>query len=150
MHSTSKAGFTIIELMVVVATIGILALLGVPSVRLAKDRTEATATANDLRVFTEAVEFYSTAEGAYPNTMVYTAMPPEISSYLPLVWKDGTYSWFYIKSDDFTYVYVYNLGFSAEQSVRLDDIIDDGNIATGDVRIALNGSGLVYLFDYTI
>jgi hypothetical protein len=32
--------------------------------------------------------------------------------------------------------------------VRLDSIIDDGNIATGDVRVAFNGSGLVYLFRY--
>ncbi len=141
-------GFSLIELMVVVTTIGILALLGIPGIRIAAERTEATAAANDIRVFTEAVEFFSTAEGSYPGSMTYTRMPDEISSYLPALWKNGTYSWFYVSNPGLTYVYVYNLNFTTEQAVRLDKIIDDGNIATGEVRMAYNGSGLIYLFNY--
>ena len=68
---------------------------------------------------------------------------------LPAIWKNGSYSWFYVSSDFYTYVYVYNLNFTAEQAVRLDSVIDDGNIATGNVRIAFNGSGLIFLFQYT-
>lgn len=148
MQAKHPRGFSIIELMVVVTTIGILALLGIPGIRVAAERTEATAAANDIRVFTEAVEFYSTAEGGYPASMTYTRMPDSIASYLPPLWKNGGYSWFYVHDDNFTYVYVYNLNFTAEQAVRLDSIIDDGNIATGDVRMAFNGSGLIYLFQY--
>ncbi len=132
--------------MVVVTTIGILALLGMPGIRKATDRTEATATANDLRIFSEAVEFYSTSTGQYPETMTYTKMPNEISDYLPAVWKNGGYNWFYINSDPYVYVYVYNLKFTAEQAVRLDTMIDDGNIANGNVRMAVDGTGLIYLF----
>lgn len=148
MQAKHPRGFSIVELMVVVTTIGILALLGIPGIRMAADRTEATAVANDIRVFTEAVEFYSTAEGGYPETMTYTRMPDVIASYLPALWRSGSYSWFYVNGDNFTYIYVYNLNFTAEQAVRLDSIIDDGNIATGNVRVAYNGSGLVYLFRY--
>ncbi|MGZ0655682.1 type II secretion system protein [Coraliomargarita sp. W4R53] len=148
MQAKNPRGFSIIELMVVVTTIGILALLAMPGIRIAADRTEAAVTANDIRVFTEAIEFYSTAEGTYPEAMTYTRMPNEIASYLPIPWKNGSYSWFYVNTDNFTYVYVYNLKFTAEQAVRLDSIIDDGNIATGDVRMAYNGSGLIYLFNY--
>ena len=143
-----RKGCTIIELMVVVTTIGILALLGLPGIRMARDRTEATTTANDLRVFTEAIEFYSTAEGGYPQYMTYTSMPEEIAEYLPSVWKNGDHRWFYVNSPYYTYVYLYNLNFSAEQALRLDSVLDDGNIATGDVRVAYNGSGLIYLFIY--
>lgn len=143
-----KQGFTIIELMVVVTTIGILALLGMPGIRMARDRTEATTTSNDLRVFTEAIEFYSTAQGKYPEFMTYQTMPQDIAEYLPKVWRDGSHSWFYVNSANYTYVYLYNLNFNAEQAVRLDSILDDGNIATGDVRVAFNGSGLIYLFKY--
>jgi hypothetical protein len=57
-------------------------------------------------------------------------------------------SGFYVYSTNYTYVYLYNLNFNAEQAVRLDSILDDGNIATGDVRVAFNGSGLIYLFKY--
>jgi prepilin-type N-terminal cleavage/methylation domain-containing protein len=146
MQAPSKKGFSIIELMVVVTTIGILALLSVPGVRGATDRTQATATANDLRVFSEAVEFYSTSEGSYPASMSYTIIPNGIKEYLPPAWQDGSYSWFYINTARYTYIYVYNLKFTAEQAVRLDSIIDDGNIATGNVRMAINGTGLLYLF----
>lgn len=148
MKPTHRKGFTIVELMVVVTTIGILALLGMPGIRMARDRTEATAVANDLRIFTEAVEFHSTSEGSYPRDMTYTSMPGDITDYLPAVWKNGAHSWFYVNSKNYTYVYLYNLNFSAEQALRLDSIMDDANIATGNVRIALNGSGLVYLFKY--
>lgn len=148
MQAKHPSGFSIIELMVVVTTIGILALLGIPGIRVAADRTEATATANDIRVFTEAVEFYSASEGDYPASMSYNRMPDAIAIYLPPLWKNGSYSWFYVNDRNFTYVYVYNLNFTPEQAVRLDSIIDDGNIATGEVRMAYNGSGLVYLFRY--
>lgn len=149
-QAKSPRGFTLIELMVVVTTIGILALLGIPAIRVATERTAATAAANDVRVFAEAVEFYSTSQGDYPATMTYTQMPDDIAAYLPPIWKNGTYSWFYVKSSDFTYVYVYNLKFTTEQAIRLDSIIDDSNIATGNVRMAFDGSGLIYLFNIRI
>jgi len=138
--------FSIIELMVVVTTIGIVALLGVPGISKAAQRTEAVATGNDIRVFSEAIEFYATTSGRYPADMSYTTMPAEVSNYLPALWRDGSYSWFYVHDPRYTYLYVYDLQFSAEQAVTLDGTIDDGNIATGNVRIAFNGTGLVYLF----
>lgn len=146
---TRKKGFSLIELMVVVTTLGILALLGMPGIRMARDNTEATTTANDLRIFTDAIEFYTTANGDYPEYMTYTSMPADVADYLPTVWKNGAHSWFYVNSPFYIYVYLYNLNFTAEQAVRLDSILDDGNIATGDLRIAFNGSGLIYLFKYT-
>lgn len=139
-------GFSLIELMVVVTTIGILALLGTPGIRMASKRTVATAVANDVRVFTDAIEFYSTAKGGYPTSMTYTRMPEDIASYLPSEWKNGSYSWFYVNTNNYTYVYIYNLKFTTEQAVLLDSIIDNGNIATGDVSVAYNGSGLIYIF----
>lgn len=146
MHAKHPRGFSLVELMVVVTTIGILALLSIPGVKQASDRTRATTAANDLRVFTDAIEFYSTSSGAYPTNMTYTQMPQDVDAYLPSIWKDGSYNWFYVNSNSYTYLYVYNLKFTPEQAVRLDSIIDDGNIATGNVRMAFNGSGLIYLF----
>jgi len=146
MKPSRNRAFSLIELMVVVATIGILALLGVPGITKAAQRTEAVATGNDLRVFSEAIEFYATTSGGYPENMDYTNMPSEVSAYLPSLWRDGSYSWFYVHDERFTYLFMANLGLSTEQAVTLDATIDDGNIATGNVRIAFNGNGLVYLF----
>ncbi|WP_269526129.1 type II secretion system protein [Coraliomargarita parva] len=143
-HTTNA--FSLIELMVVVTTIGLLALLGVPGIRKTTERAEATSAANNIRVFADAVEFYATSHGSYPSYMTYTNMPPDVSAYLPSFWKDGSYSWFYNSTEDFTYVYVYGMKFTPEQGVQLDTILDDGNIATGNLRVAYNGSGMVYLF----
>ncbi len=132
--------------MVVVATIGILAMLGVPGITKAAQRTQAVATGNDIRVFSEAIEFHATASGDYPENMTYTSMPPEVGAHLPALWKDGTYSWDYVHSDELTFLFINGLQFTTEQAVTLDKTIDDGNIATGNVRIAFNGNGLFYLF----
>lgn len=145
MKRKPQKGFSIIELMVVTTVIGIIALMGIPSVRTATHRATATVTASDLRKFGDAIELYSTSSGSYPNTMTYTRVPEEIANYLPKAWLDGGYSWFYINSSRYTYIYVYDLKFTAEQAVQLDQMIDDGNIGNGRVRVAVNGTGLIYL-----
>ena len=148
MQAKHPKGFSLVELMVVTTVIGILALLAVPGVTVAAQRAKATAAANDIRVFTNAIEFYSTSEGGYPPQMTYQEMPDSIGDYLPSTWKDGTYNWFYVNTSNLIYVFVYNLGFTPEQAVRIDSIIDDGNIGSGKIRMALNGSGLIHLFKY--
>lgn len=146
MPAKNLKGFSIIELMVVVTCIGILALLGVPGIVLQKKITEATVVANDLRVFAEAVEFYTTTEGSYPATMTYTSMPNAVRDYVPSVWKDGTYNWVYVNIDQkLIGIWVNDATFTAEQGLKMDTLIDDGNVATGDV-LCSTGSGYWYLF----
>lgn len=139
-------GFSLIEIMIAVTVLGIIALLWIPSYRLIVDKSEATTTANDMRTFTDAVEFYSTAEGSYPSSMNHSAIPDLISQYLPAVWRNGDLSWSYVNTSENIYVQLNNLGFTAEQFLRLDHIIDDGNIVTGNARVAIGGSGMVYHF----
>jgi prepilin-type N-terminal cleavage/methylation domain-containing protein len=148
MKPQRKAAFSLVELMIAASIISILGMLGTPAIRTAANQTEAAATANDLRIFTESIEFYSSASGGYPETMIDSQMPAEIASYLPSAWTDGVYRWIYINSENLTYAYFYNLGLTTEQLVRIDAIIDDGNIATGDIRMALNGTGLFFIFNY--
>ena len=145
-----QAAFTLVEIMVVVTIIGILALMGVPGIRKAADIAEATTTANDLRVFTSAIEIYSGLAGDYPQNMTYNNMPDDVSDSLPASWKNGSYSWFYIHDANYVYIYVYNLSFTPEQAIKTDAILDDGNIGTGNVRMAFNGTGLIYLFELNI
>ena len=139
-------GFTLVELMVVVSVIGILALLAIPEVTTAAHRAQATATANDMRIFTNAIEYYTSAQGGYPPRMDYRQMPESFEGYLPTMWTDGTYNWSYRNNGQFTYFYVYNLNFTPEQALRLDSIIDDGNIGTGKIVVGMGGTGLMYLF----
>jgi prepilin-type N-terminal cleavage/methylation domain-containing protein len=146
MQAKHPRGFSLIELMVVITVIGILALLAVPGVMVAAQRAEATATASDIRTFLHAIEFYTSSEGAYPAIMDSWRMPDSIKDYLPHTWTDGTYKWFYVNNNGFIYIYFFNLNFTPEQMLRIDSIIDDGNIGTGRTIIAFKGTGLVHLF----
>ena len=77
--------------------------------------------------------------------MSYTDIPELIADYLPIAWVNGNYSWHYINSSYYTYILIYNLDFTTEQIVQVDQMIDDGNITYGNLRVALGGSGLFYL-----
>ncbi len=64
---TTKHGFTLVEIMIVVAIIGILAMISVPSFIRARERSRATAAASDLRAFEQAFHAYNLEYGQYPQ-----------------------------------------------------------------------------------
>lgn len=61
-----RSGFTLVELLVVVATIAILAALLMPAVSTAKFHGKNTACKNNLRQFGLALQIYLNTYGAYP------------------------------------------------------------------------------------
>lgn len=147
MKTLSRSGFSIIELMVVVSVIGIIASLAMPGISQVRNRAQATVAANDLQKFAQALQLYSMQTGSYPLSLSVQDIPEQVASQLPSVWRDGAYNWMYINSDLYTCLLVFGLRFNTEQAVRLDRIIDDGNIAMGKVIIAPNGNGLVYFLE---
>ncbi|MFH0926872.1 MAG: prepilin-type N-terminal cleavage/methylation domain-containing protein [bacterium] len=62
----SKKGFTLIELMVVVAIIGILATIAVPSYKHWIEKARINETKNNLARIRAAVTLYRSVEGIYP------------------------------------------------------------------------------------
>ena len=60
-------GFTLVEIMIVVAIIGLLATIAVPSVLRARDRARVQAVINDLRVFEEGLHNYNLENSEYPK-----------------------------------------------------------------------------------
>lgn len=57
--NTSHAGFSIVEIMVVVAIIGLLATLAIPNYLRSRKRSQATQVLEDLRLIDSAVDQYS-------------------------------------------------------------------------------------------
>ena len=58
-HFSQRRGFTLVEIMIVVAIIALLAAIAVPGFLRARKRSQATKILNDLRMIDGAVDQYS-------------------------------------------------------------------------------------------
>ena len=94
MKNTQKqaAGFTLIEVMVVVVILGILAAVLVPKVMDRPDQARMTKARQDIRSLEAALNLYKLDNFVYPTTdqgleaLVTKPVSPE-----PASWKDGGY-----------------------------------------------------------
>jgi prepilin-type N-terminal cleavage/methylation domain-containing protein len=58
-HRSSSAGFTLVEIMLVVATIALLAAIAMPSIFRSRKRAQATRILEDLRMIDSAMQLYA-------------------------------------------------------------------------------------------
>ena len=63
MKTQNKAGFTLVEIMIVVAIIALLAAIAVPNFLRARVRSQATTMVNDVRMIESAAEQYAIENG---------------------------------------------------------------------------------------
>jgi prepilin-type N-terminal cleavage/methylation domain-containing protein len=78
-----RGGFTLVEIMIVVAIIALLAAIAVPGFLRARKRSQATRILNDLRMIDSAVDQYAIETNRHTNDPVAVA---DWTSYL----KSGT------------------------------------------------------------
>lgn len=89
----SQAGFTLIEIMVVVVILGILVAFAVPNIMDNPERARITKAEHDIRALENALEMYRMDNFRYPTTdqglralVERPSSPPE-----PRNWKSGGY-----------------------------------------------------------
>ena len=82
--SRSQAGFTFIELLIVVAIIGILAAIAIPNLIAAIQRSRQSRTMADIRMISEGVEAYQNDHSAYPvvNNGTVAALGSHLEIYI--------------------------------------------------------------------
>jgi prepilin-type N-terminal cleavage/methylation domain-containing protein len=95
--SSSKSGFTLVEIMIVVAIIGLLAAIAIPNFVRARTQSQLNACINNLRQFDGAVQQYalenklsSTATYAMNDLLPYIKLTS--TGVLPACPAGGTYS----------------------------------------------------------
>ena len=87
------AGFTLIEIMVVIAIIGILATLIVPKIMGRPDEARATAAKQDVGTIVQALKLYRLDIGRYPTTDqgLKALVEKPSAEPVPQNWKVGGY-----------------------------------------------------------
>src|SRR5438445_4128738 len=83
-RTSSKAGFTLVEIMIVVAIIGLLAAIAIPNFVKARTTSQANACINNLRQMDGAVQQYA-LENKLASTSSYT-----LSNLKPYIKLDST------------------------------------------------------------
>ncbi len=79
MKKMNKKGFTLVEIMIVVAIIGLLAAIGIPSFQKARDNSRTKACINNLRMIDAAKEQWAMEENGNTGDPVVAT---DIDSYL--------------------------------------------------------------------
>jgi general secretion pathway protein G len=88
-----ETGFTLIEIMVVIAIIGILATLIVPNIMGRPDEARITAAKHDVGTINQALKLYRLDIGRYPTTEqgLKALVEKPTSEPIPQNWKAGGY-----------------------------------------------------------
>ncbi|MDA0991112.1 MAG: type II secretion system protein [Verrucomicrobia bacterium] len=145
-----QSGFTLVEILIVVAIIGLLAVIALPNFAKARRQAQNTRFISDLRVASHAYDLYAQMNGDYPPDTMPTVIPAGMSDYLAKMhWTGNTpigghWDWDFLQ---------YQFGCRAGVSVYLPDRsdaemalvdarIDDGNLAAGQFR--KRAAGYIY------
>jgi prepilin-type N-terminal cleavage/methylation domain-containing protein len=67
-NTSRKSGFTLVEIMIVVAIIGLLAAIAIPNFVKARNTSQANACVNNLRQLDSAVQQWALESGAADNS----------------------------------------------------------------------------------
>ena len=82
-YQRRPAGFTLVEIMIVVAIIGLLAALAVPGFIRSRQRSQGERTVNDARILDHAIDTWSIEQGKKNGDVIVTTAA---AAYLKGTW----------------------------------------------------------------
>lgn len=133
-----NAGFTLVEIMIVVAIIALLAVIALPSFLRARQSAQNAKFVNALRVASNAIETYAVEHNGYPSDANRSVVPSGMATYLDatLDWTGptpigGQWDWDFNVFGVKAAISVVNPTASLAQLLEIDRRIDDGDLATG-------------------
>ena len=90
---SKQSGFTLIEVMVVIAIIGIMASLIVPRIMSKPDEARVIAAKQDIGTLVQALKLYRLDIGRYPTTQqgLQSLVEKPVTEPVPQNWKTGGY-----------------------------------------------------------
>lgn len=138
--SLENKGFTLVEIMIVVAIIGILAAIGIPSFLKSRTESRIATFINDLKKACDYAELYAMENGDYPPDKNPAQPPLGVEDYVTrLDWTastpiGGRWDWDCHSVGITAGVTVIGDDLSQSVLVKVDRKIDDGVLTTGNFR----------------
>jgi prepilin-type N-terminal cleavage/methylation domain-containing protein len=139
--SHPRCGFTLVEILTVVAIVGMMSSLAVPCFQAARRGSRVTAFVQAARVFSQAAELYALDHGVYPPETPAGSVPEPLRPYLKRgAWDaptplGGLWDWDQDCDGAGVALTVKGGDLSRAALEEADQRLDDGNLATGCFRL---------------
>jgi len=146
-----QKAFTLVEIMIVVAIIGLLAAIGVPSMLKSGRKARANRFIHEIQAAGHAFVQYASENATYPSDKNPTQMPDGMAPYLArFPWTEdtvigGQWDWDYEQFGVLAGVSVYRPKWDDALMQEVDAAFDDGNLNTGQFRKRL--AGYIYIIE---
>jgi prepilin-type N-terminal cleavage/methylation domain-containing protein len=140
-----QSAFTLTEMMIVMAIVGLLAVLAIPSLQRARGQSLNVRFESDLRIARDAFIQYSCDNRKYPADTQPGIVPDGMADYLKRVeWTNittigGQWDWDYEQFGCKAGVSVYMPATDVTEMRQIDRAIDDGDLSTGYFRTRSSG-----------
>ncbi len=147
-----EGAFTLVELLVVVAILGILAAIAIVNFAGYRERAQVAATATEMKQLVAAFEAYYASNESYPNDS-HRQIPDGMEGLIPeSLWADGTpmggyYNW---EGPDFYphAAIAIDACPASDQMIRtLDRMLDNGVTTSGRFQVLGNGRPTLIIDD---
>jgi len=144
-----SSGFTLLEIMIVTAIIGMLLSMAIPTFKTVRRSTQNTTYANDVRTIAGLMEQYATEYGVWPSTSAAGAVPTGLEDSInDRIWTQRNSlggQFFLLRNEGNVVAGIASEGHNADlqQILSIDEKMDDGSLIAGIIR--LDGTRLIYV-----